>query len=139
MANIEYHSQLSSFKLSNPRKTSAWLKKVCASEHRTIKSLAYVFCSDAFLKSLNQDFLKHSTYTDILSFDLSEDNELAGEIYISVDRVRDNAKKYAVAFETELHRVMAHGVLHFMGYKDKSPSEKAQMRSKEEACLSLWK
>lgn len=139
MASIEFLSQRSSFKLSNPRKTSSWIKNICSTEDRTLGKVTYVFCSDTYLRSLNQDFLKHSTYTDILSFDLSEDDAIAGEIYISIERVRDNAKKFNQPFDTELRRVMAHGVLHFMGYKDKTSAEKAQMRSKEEACLSLWK
>jgi probable rRNA maturation factor len=139
MATIEFLSQHSSFKLPNPRKTSNWIKCICSAEGRRVGKLTYVFCSDTYLRSLNQDFLKHSTYTDILSFDMSEDESIAGEIYISIDRVRDNSKKFNQPFDTELRRVMAHGVLHFMGYKDKTSAEKAQMRSKEEACLSLWK
>ncbi|HWA35492.1 MAG TPA: rRNA maturation RNase YbeY [Cyclobacteriaceae bacterium] len=139
MARIEFLSQLPSFKVSNPRKTAAWLKNICFHEGRQVGSLSYVFCSDRYLQSMNQDFLDHSSFTDILSFDLSEDNNISGEIYISVDRVRANAKKYAQPFDTELRRVMAHGILHFVGYKDKTSAEKAQMRSKEEACLSLWK
>jgi probable rRNA maturation factor len=139
MASIQFLSQLTSFKLSNPRKTSSWIKAICAKERRTLDTITYVFCSDEFLSSINKGFLNHSSYTDILSFDLSENDDLAGEIYISVERVRDNARTFNQTFEIELRRVMAHGVLHFIGYKDKTPAEKAQMRSKEDACLSLWK
>jgi probable rRNA maturation factor len=139
MASIEFLSQRPSFKLPNPRKTSTWIKTICSTEGRRVSNLTYVFCSDTYLRSMNQDFLRHSTFTDILSFDLAEDDSIAGEIYISIDRVRDNAKKFDQPFDTELRRVMAHGVLHFIGYQDKTSAEKAQMRSKEEACLSLWK
>ncbi len=139
MASIQFLSQRPSFKLSNPRKTSSWIKDICSKEGCIAGDLTYVFCSDAYLRSMNQNFLRHSTYTDILSFDLSEGEEITGEIYISIDRVRANARKFNQSFEMELRRVMAHGVLHFIGYKDKTASQKAQMRSKEEACLSLWK
>jgi probable rRNA maturation factor len=139
MASIEFLSQRPSFKLPNPRKTSTRIKTICSTEGRRVSNLTYVFCSDTYLRSMNQDFLRHSTFTDILSFDLAEDDSIAGEIYISIDRVRDNAKKFDQPFDTELRRVMAHGVLHFIGYQDKTSAEKAQMRSKEEACLSLWK
>jgi probable rRNA maturation factor len=139
MAKIEFFSQIPSFKVPNPRKTSAWLLAIGASENRSINSVSYIFCSDEYLRSMNQDYLNHSTYTDILSFDLSENDALSGEIYISVDRVRDNAKRFEQPFVIELRRVLVHGLLHFMGYKDKTAKQKAQMRSKEDACLSLWK
>jgi probable rRNA maturation factor len=139
MASVEFLYQISSFKLSTPRKISNWIKAICSKEHREAGAITYVFCSDEYLRSLNQDFLRHNTYTDILSFDLSEGQQVAGEIYISIDRIRENAVNFNESFENELRRVMAHGILHFLGYKDKSPTQKAQMRRKEEACLSLWK
>jgi len=88
---------------------------------------------------MNKKYLNHSTYTDILTFDLSETRRISGEIYISVDRVKDNAKRFGQTFQHELRRVIAHGALHLIGYSDKTLSEKSQMRSKEEAYLSLWK
>ena len=138
-ASIQFFSELPNFKSPSPRKTSAWLGSVCKREHRRLKSLAYVFCSDEYLYSLNKQFLKHSTYTDILSFDYSQDDSVVGEIYISIPRVQENSEKYKQGFDQELRRVMVHGLLHFLGYKDKGPRQKAQMRRKEEACLSLWK
>ncbi|CAN5575873.1 rRNA maturation RNase YbeY [soil metagenome] len=139
MASIRFYAQGTSFKLPNPRKTSKWLGKIALSENHPVESLTYIFCTDSYLLSLNKKFLKHSTYTDILSFDFSEGGQLNGEIYISIPRVRENSKIFAQPFDRELKRVLAHGLLHFLGYKDKTSQQKAQMRIKEEACLSLWK
>ena len=139
MASISFFSEKIPFKLSNPRKTSNWLKKVCLLEKQLLGSIQYIFCSDDYLLGLNKQYLNHATYTDILSFDFSADGQLCGEIYISIKRVRENARKYEQPFEVELRRVMVHGILHFIGYKDKSATQKAQMRRKEEACLSSWK
>jgi probable rRNA maturation factor len=139
MANIRFNSQNIKFKLPYPKKTSQWLTAICAQENKQLGSLTYIFCSDAYLLSLNKKFLGHATFTDILSFDLTEDkNLIVGEIYISIPRVTENAKAYVQPFLTELRRVMAHGLLHFVGYRDKTPAQRAQMRKKEEACLSLW-
>jgi rRNA maturation RNase YbeY len=140
MATIHFLTEKISFHLSNPHKISRWLQRVSVNEGRNIDSLTYIFCSDKFLLGLNQHYLQHNTLTDILSFDYSEENEsIQGEIYISIPRVKENARKYSQPFEKEVRRVLVHGLLHFVGYRDKSPSEKAQMRIKEEACLSLWK
>ena len=139
MASVLFFSEGISFKLSNHRKTANWLNNISRLEKRKIESLSYIFCSDSYLLLLNQLYLKHSYYTDTLSFDYSERAKINGEIYVSIQRVKDNAGKYKQPFETELRRVMAHGLLHFLGYRDKSPRQKAQMRRKEEACLSLWK
>jgi rRNA maturation RNase YbeY len=138
-AKIQFFSEIQDFKFPYPRKTATWLKAVARREHQALESLTYIFCSDAYLLSLNKQFLKHSTYTDILSFDYSGEGAVSGEIYISVPRVRENATKFKQEFEVELRRVVVHGLLHFLGYKDKAPRQKAQMRRKEEACLSLWK
>ena len=137
MASIQFFSEGITFRLSKPRSKIIWLKKAIASEGKSLEALTYVFCSDAYLLQINQDFLQHNTFTDIITFDHSEGDLLQGEIYISVDRVRENAIKYKVTFEQELARVMIHGVLHLAGYRDKKPAEKALMRKKEEAYLSL--
>ncbi|MEJ0054657.1 MAG: rRNA maturation RNase YbeY [Bacteroidota bacterium] len=139
MSNIEFFSEEIPFKLPHPIKTANWLKKISRAEKRSIESLTYIFCSDEHLRSMNKQYLNHTTYTDILSFDLSESNKIQGEIYISIPRVSENAKAFNQPFERELRRVIAHGLLHFIGYKDKTTQQKAQMRIKEEACLSLWK
>ena len=128
------------FKLKSPRKITSWIKRVVQKEGAAIHEINYVFCSDSYLLTLNQGFLKHNTFTDIITFDNSEEKSvLEGEIYISIERVKENADKFKVPFENELSRVMIHGVLHLLGYKDKKPSEKVLMRTKEEACLSLLK
>ena len=139
MAKIQFFSEKIPFKLPNPRKTAQWLNKISLIENRPIESLTYIFCNDSFLIDLNTKYLRHKDYTDILSFDYSTDENITGEIYISIPRVRENSHKYNQLFETELRRVLAHGLLHFLGFNDKSISQRAQMRLKEEACLSLWK
>ena len=139
MASIEFFSEEIPFKLPNPIKTANWLRRISKAEKQAIDSLTYIFCSDELLRSMNKQYLNHSTYTDILSFDLSEGSKIQGEIYISIPRVSENAKTFNQPFDKELKRVIAHGLLHFMGYKDKTAEQKAQMRIKEEACLSLWK
>jgi rRNA maturation RNase YbeY len=140
MAAVQFFTEKISFRLPQPRKTSAWLQRVAKENHHSLASLTYVFCSDSFLGKMNEDFLGHQTLTDIISFDLSDSRgEINGEIYISIPRVNENARKFNQPFERELRRVLVHGLLHFMGFRDKSVAEKAQMRSKEEASLSLWK
>jgi probable rRNA maturation factor len=140
MTPIHFFTESITFKLPHPRKTTAWIKLVAQKEKRIIKEINYIFCSDEYLLQLNQDFLNHNTLTDIITFDNAEDKKnLEGEIYISIDRVKENALKFETSFEDELHRVMIHGVLHLIGYKDKKPADKTLMRKKEEACLSLRK
>ena len=139
MPGINFFTEEITFKVPFPRKTASWLEKIARSEKRKIESLSYIFCSEEYLLALNKQYLKHSTHTDILSFDFSEGSSIQGEIYISVPRVRENAKTFDQTFPKELRRVIAHGLLHFLGYRDKTNQEKAQMRIKEEACLSLWK
>jgi len=131
----------SSVKTKTPPKKvlQTWLEKMAAAEKRKIKSLAYNFCGDEELWQMNKQFLKHNTYTDIITFDYSEEGALSGEIYISVERVKENAEKHRVALQEELLRVMAHGLLHLCGYKDKSPIQQKQMRAAEERALKLFK
>jgi probable rRNA maturation factor len=126
------------FKLPNPAKTKKWLTLSAKREKRSLKDINYVFCSDPFLLRINQDYLGHNTLTDIITFDESDKNTIAGEIYISIDRVAENAHKYGVDFLVELRRVMIHGVLHLCGFKDKKADDKTLMREKERAYLSLW-
>ena len=140
MPLINYFSHKTRYKLKTPRKVTSWIKQVVENEGSSIQEINFIFCSDPYLLSLNRGFLKHNTLTDIITFDNSESGRLLeGEIYISITRVRENAAKFKVQFEDELNRVMIHGILHLLGYRDKKPSEKALMRKKEEACLSLRK
>ena len=116
---------------------SQWISTSILSESKRLGELSYIFCNDTYLLDLNRKHLNHDTLTDIISFEDSLGNQISGEIYISIDRVRENAKQYNVAFLDELHRVMIHGILHFCGYNDKSKEEKRIMREKEDYYLSL--
>ncbi len=131
----------SGIKTKTPSKTilKKWLEKIAAKEKRKINSLAYNFVSDEELWKMNKQFLNHNTYTDIITFDYSEEGKLSGEIYISVDRVKENAEKHKVTTQEELLRVMAHGLLHLCGYKDKSPIQQKEMRAAEERALKMFK
>lgn len=125
--------------LTNRRELKHFIEHLFRKEGKKLLSLNYVFCSDKKLLQVNQDYLKHDYYTDIITFDLSETSaSIAGEIYISVDRVRDNAKQLGVSFRSELHRVIFHGALHLCGYSDKSQNEKTVMRRKEDLYLSKY-
>ena len=120
------------------RNTKSWLREVIKAENKKLGELNYIFCSDAFLSDVNRQYLNHTTLTDIITFDTSEDVHLIeGEIYISIERVRENAIKFKVSIDQELHRVMVHGVLHLLGYSDKTSQQKKIMRKKEDAYLSL--
>ena len=120
------------FELPYEQEFSSWISKVIRSEKRKEGEINYIFCDDDYLLDINQKYLNHDTLTDIISFDYSVGNELHGDIYISVDRVKENAKDFEVDFKDEIRRVMVHGVLHYCGYKDKSEEDKKLMRSKED-------
>jgi rRNA maturation RNase YbeY len=117
---------------------SKWLEQVALSESRTIGELSYVFCSDAYLLDINQQFLDHDSYTDIVTFDYCENGLLNGEIYISTDRVADNASEYSVSLLDELHRVIVHGLLHLMGYGDKTEEDALVMRERELEKMNMF-
>lgn len=123
----------------NQAKTETWLIAIAKQESKQLSCLNYIFCSDDQLLTINKDYLNHDYYTDIITFDYTEGDLVAGDIYISVDRVAENAKAYGVSFEHELMRVVAHGCLHLLGYKDKTDEEQNLMTKKEEASLSLLK
>lgn len=127
------------FKLKNTRNIIQWIKESVKKERSLIGEINYIFCCDNYLLSLNQDFLGHETLTDIITFDYSVKNSISGEIYISIERVKENSMKFRCDFEEELRRVMIHGVLHLSGYNDKLPTEVSKMRKKEDAYLSLHK
>ncbi len=137
MGKISFFYEETNFTLPQARKIKAWLKTIIVSEEFELNLINYIFCSDEYLLSLNVQYLDHDTYTDIITFDYSSEGLLEGDIYISVDRVTENALKLNVGFSEEIHRVMVHGLLHMMGFKDKSQIEKKQMRSKEDSCLTL--
>ena len=114
------------------------IEKLVVNENRTLGDVNYILCSDAYLLDINRQYLNHDYYTDVISFDYCEDNVISGDIFISVDTVADNAKEHGVTFEKELARVMIHGVLHFVGYNDKSDEEVPVMRAKENQYLPLF-
>jgi len=138
MPAIEFFAQDIPFKLPHPSKTRRWIQEVIQREGHSLNHLNFIFCSDAYLLEMNQQYLNHNTLTDIITFDNSEEEgSIEGDIFISVERVRENAASIGVSFDDELHRVIIHGVLHLLGYPDKSAAEKTRMRKKEDACLSL--
>ncbi|MGB5203082.1 rRNA maturation RNase YbeY [Eudoraea sp.] len=134
---INYHYE-GEFILENNNKYTSWIKNVLESENAQLGELSYIFCTDEYLIKLNQKYLDHNSYTDIITFDYSEKDIISGEIYISVDRVRDNALHFKEEFNIELQRVMAHGVLHLLGYKDKTEKEREKMRTKENEKIKMF-
>ncbi len=133
MISFNYETDL---QLDNEDQLSQWISETIASEGFSEGEINYIFCDDAYLLDLNIEFLDHDTLTDIISFDYTLGKLINGDIYISVERVRENAKDFDVSFENEVSRVMIHGILHYCGYKDKSESEAAEMRSKENYYLA---
>ncbi|ARV15747.1 rRNA maturation RNase YbeY [Polaribacter sp. SA4-12] len=128
-----------SFELQGENLLEYWIDTVVSEEGFSIGEINYIFCDDEYLHKLNVEFLQHDTLTDVISFDNTLGKLISGDIYISVERVEDNAKDFEVSFLDELHRVMIHGVLHYMGYKDKSEEEKIKMRNAENKALSEFK
>ena len=124
------------FVLKSKRKVQSWIKSILETELKKAGDITYVFCSDKYLGEMNEKYLKHHTLTDIITFDYSEKGVLAGDICISIERVLENSSLFKTSFSRELGRVMAHGVLHLAGYKDKTVEEKKQMRAKEDFYLS---
>ena len=138
MPSVHYFYENVNFKLSKPLSTNRWIKEVIKLEKGKLDSLNFIFCSDAYLFEINKEYLNHKTYTDIITFDNSEDSgSLNGDIFISIERVKENAHKLKIHFEDELRRVMVHGVLHLLGHNDKTNREKRLMRKREDAYLSL--
>lgn len=135
---ISFQNQTISFKLKEKTRLKAWIKAVTEKEQHRLGDINYIFCTDDELLDINLQHLNHNTYTDIITFDYTEGNRISSDIFISVDRVEENAKKFKVAFEEELHRVMIHGILHLCGYKDKSKADAKLMRMKEDASLKLF-
>jgi rRNA maturation RNase YbeY len=135
MINFNYESE---FVLENEDAIASWLSAVIVSEHKKEGEINYIFCDDEYLHKINLEYLNHDTLTDIISFDYSMGNELHGDIFVSIERVVDNATDFKVPFEAELKRVLVHGILHYCGYKDKSDEDELLMRSKEDEKISLF-
>jgi probable rRNA maturation factor len=135
---IQFSNQEIRFVLRNKLKIREWVKTILKEEGRRTGDIAYVFCHDEYLLKLNQQYLKHQTLTDIITFDYSEKDIISGDIFISLDRIKENSFSYSRSFEEELGRVMAHGILHLAGYKDKTVEDKKKMTEKENTYLVTY-
>nr|WP_298996142.1 rRNA maturation RNase YbeY [uncultured Allomuricauda sp.] len=134
---IDFHFE-SDFILNDIPKFSDWINRIITEESLVVGKLDYIFCDDDRLLSINQQYLGHDTYTDIITFDYTEGNVISGDIFISTDRVRENSKTFQVDEQEELLRVMSHGILHLAGYGDKSEEEIVLMRAKEEEKIKMF-
>jgi probable rRNA maturation factor len=138
MPVINFFTEDTSYKLKHKLPLKRWIKDTIATEGSRLNELNYIFCSDVYLLQINQQYLNHDTYTDIVTFDNSEKpGFITGDIFISVERTQENASKFKVDADTELHRVIIHGALHLLGYKDKNPADKKLMTEKENQYLSI--
>jgi len=135
MVNVFYEDTKTLDK--TPEFFDLWFGKICHTEGKLLGDVSVVFCSDTYLLELNKRHLQHDFFTDIITFDYSEGDRVAGDLFVSVDRVYENADAYNVSRETELNRVSVHGILHLLGYKDKTPQEVSVMREKENEALAL--
>jgi probable rRNA maturation factor len=135
MISFNYENE---FELSNEDQIATWISKVILSENKKEGEINYIFCDDDYLLNLNEQYLDHDTLTDIISFDYSVGNEIHGDIFISTERVLENAADFNVSFQEELQRVLVHGVLHYCGYKDKSEDDEQLMRNKEDEKIKMF-
>jgi len=135
---ISFQNLSIGFKLSNKTKLKQWIKAITEKEKYQLGTINYIFCTDEELLEINLKHLNHNTYTDIITFDYTEGKKISSDIFISIERVLENAQKFKVDFDTELKRVMIHGVLHLCGYKDKTKADAELMRKKENAAIKLF-
>ncbi|MBX9806645.1 MAG: rRNA maturation RNase YbeY [Flavobacteriaceae bacterium] len=135
MIDFNYETE---FSLDNEVTISRWISNVILSENKKEGEINYIFCDDEYLLKINKEHLSHDYYTDIISFDYTVGNEISGDMFISIDRVKENAFDFNVSFEEELKRVIVHGVLHYCGYKDKTESDEELMRQKEDEKLAMF-
>ena len=136
---VSYEAEGVSFPKIKRRETTKWIKHVAEVHNRKIACITYIFCSDEEILRINNAYLNHDYYTDIITFDYSENDCISGDLFISLDTVKTNAEKFKTDYCEELHRVIIHGILHLCGFKDKTEKEEKQMRKKEEEALSLLK
>jgi|TARA_B110000459_G_scaffold200054_1_gene247829 rRNA maturation RNase YbeY len=135
--SISFDSEDVSFELEKPNVVQDWIQQTIIKEGKLVGEISYIFCSDEYLHKINLEHLQHDTLTDIITFNYCEEGLINSDIFISVDRVRDNAELFKTSFENELSRVMIHGILHLVGYDDKRDEDKVLMRSKEDFYLTL--
>jgi len=133
--NNEYTDAL----LINEDAICEWIENVVINENHNLGDLSFIFCADTYLLEINKKYLKHNFFTDVITFDYTENKIVAGDIFISIDRIKENSEKYSVTFNYELLRVIIHGVLHLLGFKDKDKEDKLLMTSKEDEYLKLYK
>lgn len=138
-APISFNAEDVEFELNNPNNVSLWVLETIENEGFEVGFLDFIFCSDDYLLNLNITHLQHDTYTDIITFNYNEKNTISGDIFISIDRIKENANTFATSFTEELYRVIIHGVLHLIDYNDKTPEEQQKMRQKENDCLKQIK
>ncbi|HAC21476.1 MAG TPA: rRNA maturation RNase YbeY [Porphyromonadaceae bacterium] len=119
------------------RETTKWIREVAALHHMKVGDVAYIFCSDEKILEVNKEYLQHDYYTDIITFDYTEDGVVNGDVFISLDTVKSNAEEFGVTFDQELHRIIIHGILHLCGIDDKGPGERENMTAKENEALAL--
>jgi rRNA maturation RNase YbeY len=136
--SIQYFIEDIAFPKVKKRITSNWIKQVIFLEEKRVGDISFIFCSDEYLLSVNRKYLNHDYYTDIITFDDVEGNVINGDIIISVDRVKENSIEFQTSFENEIHRIVIHGVLHLLGYKDKTKKDKLLMTEKEDLYLKLF-
>lgn len=136
---IEFYSESIAFELDQPALTVTWIENIIQREGQHLQHLSFIFCNDTYMHDLNVQYLEHDTLTDIITFHYAKPPDIEGDIFISIERVQENAQIYKVSFEDELYRVIAHGVLHLCGYGDKSPADKAKMTDKENEALQNWR
>lgn len=140
MKSIHFFSEDIPFELKQKGKTRAWLEAIAQQYQAEIDQINYIYCSDNYLLDINRNYLNHDYFTDIITFDQREqsDQPIEADIFISLDRVKDNASSQSLSWPHELRRVMAHGLLHLIGFNDKTTEQQQEMRKTEDACLSLW-
>jgi probable rRNA maturation factor len=133
---IYFHTEDINFNIPSPKKIVLWIKAVASNENQQLGNINVIFCSDAYLIKINQDFLDHNFFTDIITFDYSDNHVIEGDLFISINRIQDNAFHYNTAFVDELHRIIIHGLLHLFGYSDKDKDQQKIMRFREDFYLT---
>ena len=134
---IEFHVEQVSFPAIDVAKVTSWIERVAAGYGKRVGEVHYIFCSDERILEVNREFLRHDYYTDHIGFDYSVDNILSGDLFLSLDTIRSNAEQLGEQYGRELHRVIIHGILHLVGFKDKTPSERREMEAAEDAALEM--
>lgn len=139
MSSVSFVSNQTKFKLKEAARHRTWVERIIIANHKFPSQIQFIFSTDEFLADLNRQYLKHSTLTDIITFNYNSGHYISGDIFISIDRVKENAEKFKSDFYTELQRVMIHGILHLIGFNDKTEAEKKKIRKKEDECLEILK